>query len=271
MWNNPTQRGVSSKMKKDIYKITVKNWSTHNKAHKKSFKKTLISNNFCSDNKLGVLPLSHRWLFLGLLLECGSHNTDTVELNEKQLRALLESSKSIDRALDALQSLQLVSYEKYSLFMNRIEVNRREVKGREIPTTSENEQKTKKKIERVSAQQPLAVSPPKSSEVWKAYCEAYESRYRVTPSDNRTIRAQMCKLVDLVGKDDAVEIVKFYLTHNDSFYLRATHSFGLCLRDASSLRTQWLKGRAITQNDIRQFEKKLETSNLLKSIQAEGV
>jgi hypothetical protein len=106
---------------KHIYTITVSNWSKYNNNIKKGHKATLIANNFCSDNKLGTLPLTVRWLFLGILLTCGDHTTDTVELNDKQLRDLLESSWSVDRALDALKQLQLLSYEKNAAFINRIE------------------------------------------------------------------------------------------------------------------------------------------------------
>lgn len=70
----------------------------------------MIDNRLCYDNKLSVLPVSHRWMFLGLLLECGSHSSDTVVMSERQLRVLLESSKSVVRALDALQSLHILSY-----------------------------------------------------------------------------------------------------------------------------------------------------------------
>lgn len=96
-----------------IYRIRINNWDRHNVGRKKAYSKTLIANNFCTDNKLGTLPLSHRWLFLGILLECGSSNRDIVEMNERQLRVMLESSKSVSRVLDSLQSLQLLSYEIY--------------------------------------------------------------------------------------------------------------------------------------------------------------
>lgn len=112
---------------KSIYKIKVLNWERHNPKSHKSFKKTLIANNFCTDNKLGVLPLSHRWLFLGILLTCGNEGKDTVEMSGKQVRALLESSKSIEGALSALQSIQVLTFERSELHLNTIEVNGIEV------------------------------------------------------------------------------------------------------------------------------------------------
>lgn len=104
-----------------LYSITVNNFNKYNSGLKKGHKSTLISNNFCSDSKLGVMPLTVRWLFLGIVLTCGDYTRDTIEMNERQLRELLESSWSVPRALDALQSIQLLSYAKIDVFYNRIE------------------------------------------------------------------------------------------------------------------------------------------------------
>ena len=118
---------------KNLYKITVLKWFEHNSGHKKNYKKTLIANNMIHDSSLGMMPVSHRWLWLGILLTCGDHSSDTVEMTEKQLRAMLESSKSVSSALESLQSFQLLRYEVVicngspnRIEKNRIEKNRNE-------------------------------------------------------------------------------------------------------------------------------------------------
>ena len=113
---------------KALYTITVLNFNKYNSSLKKGHKSTLISNNFCTDSKLGVLPLTVRWMFLGIVLTCGDYTRDTVEMNERQLRELLESSWSVPRALDSLQSIQLLNYAKIDLFINRIEKKVKEEK-----------------------------------------------------------------------------------------------------------------------------------------------
>lgn len=120
-------------MKKNtIYKITVLNWEKHNPNRKKSYKYTLIANNFCSDSKMEVLPMSVRWMYLGLLLLCGDHAEGTVKVGGSTLKGLLKTGVSIAEGLTLLESLQLVTSEilEFPLILN--ELNRIERKGIEL-------------------------------------------------------------------------------------------------------------------------------------------
>lgn len=122
-----------------IYKITVINFNKYNLNIKKGHKSTLISNNFCSDSKLTILPLTVRWMFLGILLICGDQTRDTVEISERHLRELLESSWSVDRAMGALQQLQVLSYDKFDPFIR--EEKRKENKRKEKVVEEREEDK----------------------------------------------------------------------------------------------------------------------------------
>lgn len=106
--------------------------------------------------------------------------------------------------------------------------------------------------------------------VWQSYREAYLTRYGVEPSRNATVNSQIKSFVKRVG-DDAPKIAEFYVTHQNSFYVRSMHDFGVCLKDAHALRTQWLKGRQITGADIKRFEKAQEHQSILESIDREGI
>lgn len=92
------------------------------------------------------------------------------------------------------------------------------------------------------------------SQVWNSYSIAFESRYGVKPTRNAKTNSQCKQLFERLGKD-AIEVVKFYLTHNDGFYIKKQHSIGLCLQDAESLHTQWQRGVAVTTAQVRQAEK----------------
>lgn len=69
------------------------------------------------------------------------------------------------------------------------------------------------------------------------------------------MNANIAQFVARLGVDDAAAVAKFFVQHNDSFYVKSMHSFALALRDAEALRTQWVKGKAITQADLRRFER----------------
>lgn len=103
-------------------------------------------------------------------------------------------------------------------------------------------------------------------ETWAAYREAYLDRYRVEPVRNAKVNANVSQFVARLGAEDAPAVIRFYVAHNDSFYVRNMHAFGFALRDAESLRTQWVKGKAITQTDVRRFERNQEFNDLLTAV-----
>ncbi|MCY1465434.1 hypothetical protein D9M71_835750 [compost metagenome] len=46
----------------------------------------------------------------------------------------------------------------------------------------------------------------------------------------------------------------FYVTVNDSFFIRASHELGLLVARAEGIRTQWLTGRQVNAVTARQME-----------------
>lgn len=133
-------------MSNTIYKITVLNWKAHNLKHKDSYKKTLIPNNFCNDAKIKVLPMSVRWMFLGLLLVCGDLSKDTVEVDEGTLKGLLGSGYRTTEALNLLKSIPLLTYQKIEFLRiekklnkeNRIEINKQRTEKHQAVVVIEN-------------------------------------------------------------------------------------------------------------------------------------
>lgn len=234
--------------KNQIYKITVLNWLEHNSGTKKHFKKTLIANNLISDAKINALPLSCKWLFINLLLICGDYAKDTITLTERQVNDILTSKEGPQNALDRLASFQLVSYEKND-FLRIEKKERKEDKGKE------------KKFHTPKKSEPS----PLNSQIWEAYKDAYFQRYKVEPTRNASVNAKISQLGKRVG-DDAIELVKFYLKHNDGFYLKSLHSIGLCLSHAESLNTQMKRNRPVTSVDVRNFEKQQNMHALAKAI-----
>lgn len=235
-------------MVKTIYEINLTNFSKYNSSLKKGHKATLISNNFCDDAKLRVLPLSVRWMFLNIILTCGDHTSDTIELSERQLRDMLESSWSIERALDSLKHLQLLSYSKNDSLLNRIEKNRKEKKRKEVTEGSKTPSVPEIVVDK-------KISKELNRKIWESYRVSYSKRYQVDPVRNAKVNGLISQLGKRLG-ESAVEVVEFYLTHNETFYLKKTHSLEYCVKDAESLYLQWQKGKALTSRDVKAFEEK---------------
>lgn len=245
-------------MKQPIYKITVLKWREHNPTAKKHFKKTMIEHRLMTDAKINALPLSHKWLFINLLLICGEHANDTITMTQRQVNEVLTTREGASNALARLQSFQLIRYEEIVLIEeNRIEENRKEKKRIEFPRGSKT---------------PVVEAPEKvlNRKVWEAYENAYLLRYKISPVRNASVNSKISQFAKRLGTD-AISVISFYLTHNDYAYVKAMHSIGLALSHAEALRTQWAKGKAITSSDVRNFEKKQEFNNLISDIEENGI
>ena len=95
--------------------------------------------------------------------------------------------------------------------------------------------------------------------IWEEYELLYQQRYGIKPLRN-TITNTHCKmLVDRLGKDDALEVIRYYLSASDYFYVSKTHDLSLCLRDCSTLYTRAKSGKHITSAQARESE--LASSN----------
>lgn len=111
----------------DIYKITVLKWEKNNAKIKKGHTHFLLSKRFFDDPKISTLPLSGQVLFLRLLCSCADHASNYIECSHDQCvtfaggRGVLVST-----LLNHMQSLQLLTYEKITPFINRIEKKRKE-------------------------------------------------------------------------------------------------------------------------------------------------
>jgi len=90
--------------------------------------------------------------------------------------------------------------------------------------------------------------------IWASYQDAYLFRYKIEPIRNAKVNGIVSMLRQRLG-EEAIDVVKFYLESNHSFYVGKTHSISHCLNDCETLRTQMLKGKAITPTMIKNYEK----------------
>ncbi len=120
----------------------------------------------------------------------------------------------------------------------------------------------------------LAFDPPpkepKGADVWAAYRAAYFAAYRVEPKRNAKVNNQCKNLVDRLGGDGAIGVVKFFLTLRDGFYVSKCHQLGQCLSDAEALHTQMLGGQRISASKpraLRGFERDTNMDDELAEIE----
>jgi hypothetical protein len=235
--------------KNQIYKITVLNWEKHNPKAKSIYKKTLISNGFLTDAKIRQLSPGGKLLFLSCLLVSGESGQSQIEVSHDSL--CFQSgvkSGSVQSQLDLLQSLQLLTYEKNASLIKEVkEKKEKEVKEKKFQPSQKSEPN------------------PLNSKIWEAYKDAYLRRYKIEPVRNAKVNTNISQLGKRVG-DDSVDLVYFYLNHNDGFYLKNLHPISLCLANAESLHSQMKRNRPVTSVDVRNFEKQQNLLNLTKAV-----
>ena len=85
-------------------------------------------------------------------------------------------------------------------------------------------------------------------ETWKAYAEAYATRYGAAPVRNAAVNAKVKQFVQRLGHDEAPGVAAWFVQHvNDAFVVRNCHSVGALLQGAEAYRTQWATGRTANE------------------------
>jgi hypothetical protein len=237
------------------YKIEINNWEKHNGKIKKGHTHFLVSKRLFNDQKVSKLTPIEFQLFIYLLTISADSVSNEFEISVQSVpRYFRIGAKMLSKCLTSLQSNQILSYEKIDPFINRIEENRIE------------ENRIEKKLladEKTSASE-------LNKKIWEGYKTAYLSRWKKEPIRNAKVNKNISELGKRLG-EDAVQVVNFYVFHNDGFYIKKAHDIGLCLKDAESLHTQWFNGKQITSTSIRNFEKSQTMNETLERIERDGI
>lgn len=232
---------------KNMISFKFNNWAKHQP--RKDYKRHhwfALSNDFHLDSKMGEFSNEEKLCLIFLLCEASRQNKHgKVEIFvDHWCRVVGVTPKTLTQAIEKIESVQ-IAYR--------------------ICTESERyitEQNiTEHKKSRGGDKHPARTSV--GSSIWEAYREAYFQRYQVEPVRNATTNSQCAALAKRLG-EAAVEVVRFYLSHNDGYYLRSQHPIGLCLAQAESLHTQWQRGVAVTASQVRQFENQHNTKSAVE-------
>lgn len=92
------------------------------------------------------------------------------------------------------------------------------------------------------------------AQIFDEYTVAFMARYSVAPVRNPKVNTQASLLVGRVGKEDALELVRFYLKQNDRFYTQAMHPLGYCLLHAETLFTRMKSGTRVTPAQAKMMD-----------------
>lgn len=87
---------------------------------------------------------------------------------------------------------------------------------------------------------------PPTNNIWRAYSDAYENRYRAPPVRNAKVNGQLAQLIARLGAEEAPGVAAFYVGHNNRYYVNKMHSVDLLLSDCEKLRTEWATGNKVT-------------------------
>ena len=120
--------------------------------------------------------------------------------------------------------------------------------GDEVTPTSQAELPQKKTAQKKSQANPDNVA------CWQAYEKAYQNRYGCLPVPNAKTRGQVATLVRYVGKDFAVALAEYFLSHNDSWFVKRRHEFGCLLYSYQQVLTDMQRGEQMTQARARQAD-----------------
>ncbi|PIT53880.1 helix-turn-helix domain-containing protein [Snodgrassella alvi] len=88
---------------------------------------------------------------------------------------------------------------------------------------------------------------PDNVACWESYARAYRDRYGVLPAANQKTRGQVATLVRYVGKEVAPSLAEYFVSHNDSWFVKSRHGFGCLLQNYQQVLTDMHRGEQMTQ------------------------
>lgn len=105
------------------------------------------------------------------------------------------------------------------------------------------------------------------SRIFERYADLIFTKYGKEPLRNKKVNSQCKQLGERLG-EDALEVLKFYVEHNEASYIRSHHAIGYLLGDAEALHMQWQRGKKVTRQDVWKAEKQRGPQDQIARIEA---
>lgn len=231
-------------------------------------------------DETGIIGYGRYWLLLEYLTDLFDGESTSFRIHSRIIRELfrIRSWTELDSFADRLATVRgMVLKRNGTVFEIEapilLELQSRDFKKARTERANtapkiKNKNKIKNKIkEEEVALGTLAAQSDKTlnASIWESYLSAYRLRYKVDPVRNAKVNGIVSQLGKRLGAE-AVAVVAFFVTSNQTYYLQRTHAIDCCLKDAESLHVQWQKGKAITRADVHEFEKKAVMAETLQAI-----
>ncbi len=115
-------------------------------------------------------------------------------------------------------------------------------------------EKLEERIDALEKKPKKAKGTSDGSRIFEAYRVAYVSRHGVEPLRNALVNSQASLIASRVGVDDGIELVKFYLCSDESFYRMKNHPLALCLKDAETLYARMKGAQTVSTKQAKALE-----------------
>jgi len=151
------------------------------------------------------------------------HNEQPTKSKSKQRKKSSSSNESSKESSDDPLNLNHTEYSENAVFDPRIHVGQLLLDGEGVPDDK-----------------------PPGSRVWDAYAAAHFFRYGAMPRRNAKTNSLCLQLVKHLDPRGAIDVVRFYLTHDKHIYISSSHDLAYCVKDHHALHTQMLTGRKVS-------------------------
>lgn len=243
-------------MSSDVFTITIKNWDKHNpKRDQKSYTWLRLNNDISTDPELFALDAEQKFVWIEILCQASRKNSGTIKVNLSQISYITKVSLiKINQLIEFLEQKPI------------IEVHDRALPRDVVTTTPTYEQdvlhETNVRTIETSAK---ASAPSLGSQLFETYSKAFFKRYGVNPVRNAKTNSLCKQLATRLG-EEAHQVIEFYLSHNDQWFLKMQHDLASLVSKAESMHSQWQRGQAVTSVQVRQFEKQSSNMDLLEKV-----
>jgi hypothetical protein len=246
------------------FEVEIVNWEKHNSMEgvrePDKLKWFKLRNDIFADPIIAKLSAAQFKVWIYLLCERSrvgqtSYIVDT-DLIQRSLRVRTQfilSSLRLLTDLGRISTKEALCHKAFTGIMRGEERRGEERRGESSDGLSETPARAQKKPKDKS----------QSSLVWDAYADAYQARYQERPASNAKGYGICKHFIARLPIEEAPEVARFYVSHNDAFYVKQLHPLSLMLRDAEKLRTEWKVGRQMTSDTARKVESAQNNANAI--------